>query len=172
MLDKMHGNVVKMPASFAPVSAASEQAIYDFICDFKAHTWNDDQLFHKIEELLRKCVSELGETSDVIYNYPLAKTVIVTIGFEEIRTTNSKEYAVRKYIRSVMNMYVQTVAKSRPIYVREHTRFGLQMKKYGITIGFTVESTSRSIFPDGNVIILTVALFTIVTMIVLKMNSK
>lgn len=122
----------------------------------------DIVLFDKLENLLRLYIEqELSASSDVLYNMSLVKSIIALFDVTELRTCGN-EYVLRKYIRSILKTYVSEINKVRKIMVKDKAKFGVQMEYMGLNIGFSPDSSSRSFFPDGNVLVLSLLVMAII----------
>jgi hypothetical protein len=155
-------------ANISNFSSSSELAIMQFVKDIKLNSWSEEVLLDKFAKVLQLHIAELEECSDIVFNPKLARTLVSTVDFNELRTTEAFEYVVRKYVRSIMKLYVQNVSKARPIHVKDKTLFDLQMESYGINVGFTAETASRSLTPDGNVIVVMIGILLIAALVVFR----
>jgi hypothetical protein len=149
-----------------------EIAIHKFISEFRSNPdIPDEELYYKFDEIIKANVDELSSCSDVRYVPNLAKTLIQITDFKELRETNANDYVLRKYIRSIMKMYLEQISKVREIKVKDKVLFRMPMEAIGFNIGFTTQTTERSVIPDGNVLALMIGLIVITSLILLN-NSK
>ena len=158
----------RMSVRITTAGAKAELAINQFIKEFRTAQWDDATLTQKFKQLVKDHVEELEECSDMIYNASLARDIISSLDFGDLRSFGASNYVTRKYVKSVMKLYVQSVAKSRTIIAKDRTLFGLQMERYGINLGFTAESSASSLTPDGNVLTVMAGLLVIVALIIYK----
>jgi len=171
-LPEMNSRKNEFPVEIKTPRISSEIAINNFIRQFKSRIIiTDDDLSVMFEVVVKATVIEDGETSVVHYNRNLARSLISSCDFDQLKKTNASEYTIRKYLQEVVNLYIQSASKSRPIIVRDKTLFGIKMKAYGINVGFTSETSLRQLIPDGNVLTVMIGLFLITAVVIYKSNT-
>ncbi len=112
-----------------------------------------------IDGLITTFINEnLSTCSDITYNLVLASYLVSLQDFQDLLSGPVDAYVIRKHVRSIMRMYVNEVNRARPIRVSDRVQFGIQMETVGLNIGRSSQynSESRSILPDGNVIVLSI----------------
>ena len=167
MFARTCGKVEARPNSVGPTS---ELAIFQFCKEIREKELSDDTIVMRVLELVKSHVEVLESISDITFNEPLARTIILAVDYSGLNATKPFEHAVTKLLCLIMKVYVESVAKTQVIGVKNKTLFVLRMEQYGVSTGFRAETASRSLFPDGNVLTVMVGMIAIVALIVFSRN--
>lgn len=121
----------------------------------------DDVVMPAFKQLGRTYIQEeLSASSDIKYDEQLLKNVLSEENFNDLLDGGASEYVLRKHLRSVMKGYIRSVNAARTIQIKDKHRFGLQLERLGVSVGFQAETSARSTMLDGNVKLLTAATLT------------
>ena len=153
------------------VGPTSELAIFQFCREIREKELSDDAIVMRVLKVVQSHVEVLERISNIVFNEPLARTIILAVDYSELKSTKPFENAARKLLCLIMKVYVESVAKTQVIRVKNKTLFVLRMEQYGVSIGFRAETDSRSLFPDGNVLTVMVDMIAIVALIVFSRND-
>lgn len=167
MFARTCGEVQARPNSGGPTS---ELAIIEFCREIREKELSDDMILMRVLKLVKSHVEVLERISNIEFNEPLARTIILAVDYSELKSTKPFENAVRKLLCLIIKAYVQSVAKTQVVVVKNKTLFALCMEQFGVSIGFRAETASRSLLPDGNVLTVMVGMIAIVALIVFSRN--
>jgi len=140
------------------IKTSYELTLKQFISKLKKKELNTEQAKNQFEEIIQKFVEEkLSPYSNIKYNSELAKNLLAFEDLTDIfEDSNVDEYTVRKHIRDLLKAYISDVNNIHSIDIKDKQKFGFHLESVGLSLAN--ETSSRSIFPDGNVIVLTIGL--------------
>jgi len=86
---------------------------------------------------------------------PASASEVLTelVGLETLGKVENED-TLRRHTRSVVQRYVDALAKLTPQFILNTNQFNLDAKLLGFPAGFTSNSRDRSLVPDGNVLVL------------------
>lgn len=117
---------------------------------------SNDVIKASIKKIIELYVTDFSKCSNITFNSFLADELIELSNLQELRDSDSTDYTIRKCIREIIQMYLDEEKRNFKIEIKDESQFEFQMKSIGINLGFTQNSTNRSLTPDGNVLVLAV----------------
>lgn len=169
-LPQQNGEMIGGEDAKQPGIDSFELSLKQFVKEVRSNPEaNDEVVFGGLNTLIELFVKEnLEPWSDITYNSTLTKSIIAVVDISELKSAKCNEYVVRSCIRSILKLYVTEINKSRKILIKDKAKFGIQMEAMGLSVGFITESNNtRSLLPDGNVVVLS-GLLALVLLLALK----
>ena len=117
----------------------------------------DAEINSSIEKIIMLCVTDLSKYSNLAYNEELVKELIGLLNLDELRESKETYSTIRKFVRDILQLYLEEMRQSQMLKVNDQNQFELRLRQLGIILDFTKVSTDRSIIPDGNVVVYSIA---------------
>jgi hypothetical protein len=123
--------------------------------------------------LVMQFLRELNRSAEISIVDTVLDEILSTEDVGEIIKVSKlpgSEYVVRKHVRGVIKLYLESIEQIAGIRIKDETSFGIQLTSIGLNLGMTTkrDTTSPTSTLDYNVVVMALLTFSIVAIALLK----